>query len=135
MNYPSIIGILISLLCIVVLFFIRNKVANPYGRSIWRSAFVFFALYILILGSVAIHNQYLEFQVDSFDLNNNGNIEMEEYTDEYRIASEKVTRDTARNFAFLTGAIFSLVISSLFLLIDLIRVYLNIKKSKNLTTQ
>ncbi len=128
MNYPSIIGILISLLCIVLLFFNRNKVSNLYGRSIWRSVFVFFALYILLLGSVAIYQQYLELKLDSFDLNNNGNIEMEEYTEEYRIASLKVTRDTARNFAFITGAMYSFVISFFYLLIELIRTHLKFKK-------
>jgi len=135
MNYPSIIGIAISLFAILFLFIIRKKVIKPYGVSFWRGSLVFYVVYILILATVFIRWSYLESQLNSFDLDHNGFIEMEEYTDEYRIASQRVIEDTARNFAFLTGAILSLFVSFLFLSIDLTRTYPKILKSKNPSIQ
>ena len=131
MNFLSLIGLIVSLLGIVFIIFKRRKISSPYGRCFGRSSFVFFIICILILIFIAMHWSYLEYQLDSFDLNSNRNIEMEEQTEEYRVALEKFSKDTARNFAFLTGAVFSLFISILFLSIDLISVYLKIKKSKH----
>ncbi len=125
----------ISLLGIIFLFKIKKKVNKRYGKSFWRGSLVFFVVYILILITVFIRWYYLKNQLDTFDLNHNGFIEMGEYSDDYRIAMERVTRDTARNFAFITAAVFSLFVSILFLLIDLTRVHLKIKKSKNLSIQ
>lgn len=135
MNYPSIIGLIIGFLAIVFILSFKNRIVNPYGQSLWRSVLLFFAIYIFLLIYVAIRWNYLEHQLDTFDLNGNGNIEMEEYTNEYMIARESLTSDTARTFAFLTGALFSAIISSLFLIIDFTRIFLSIKKSENITTQ
>jgi hypothetical protein len=52
----------------------------------------------------------------SFDLNNNGNMESSEWTDEAKIAMEKVTGDTARTFAPIIGLIYSSVVSIIVLI-------------------
>ncbi|NJB72781.1 hypothetical protein GGR42_003272 [Saonia flava] len=128
MNYPSIIGCILSVLGIVLLLIFKTKIHNPYLKCLWRSSLTFFVLYILILTTVALRWNYLENQILAYDLNSNGNMEWNEYTEEYKIASQRFISDTARNFAFLTGAVFSLIISSLILLVDLIQTRLKLKK-------
>ena len=73
--------------------------------------YFFFVFYFLIVSTSAIIDVYIQYIYDSYDLNNNGFIENSEKTTGFDIAEYDVISDTARNFAFITGAIFSFILS------------------------
>ncbi|WP_194550540.1 hypothetical protein [Zobellia nedashkovskayae] len=76
---------------------------------------------------------YYKMDYSSFDLNNNGNMELSEWTDEAKIAMEKVTGDTARTFAPIIGLIFSTVVSIIVLISGIVWSNL-LKKTAGKTT-
>ncbi|MDO6517556.1 hypothetical protein [Zobellia uliginosa] len=129
MNYPSLFGFLISIVAIFVLFFLRGKVKNPYVRSAWRCSLLFFSMYGLILVLVFLRWKYYQMQLDTFDLNSNGTIDLAEYTKDYRNVRDKVLIGTTRNFAFMTGAALSFLLAGLAFILDLINTRFQLKNN------
>ncbi|MDB2606466.1 hypothetical protein N9Y48_01670 [Zobellia sp.] len=129
MNYPSLIGFIIGILSIIGLAFVEKKIDNPYLKSVWRSALFFFSMYILILVLVFIRWKYYETQLSSFDLNGDGSIALKEYTDEYRFVRDKVMSGADRNFAFVTGAALSFLLSGLSLILGLVNTWIQLKNN------
>lgn len=127
---PNAIGLFLALVGLALLLRHKKKAALPYLKSLWVSSFVFFCIYAALLLFVMLKWKYLEMQLDSFDINENGFIDLEEYTGDYRAINEKYYRDTARNFAFLTAAIFSFLIAVVVLLIAIVlyKLRLSVKK-------
>lgn len=133
MSYNE-IGILLGASAIVLIFLVRNWAKTPYLKAIWKSSLLLFALYVTVLVIVEIRWHFISEHAKSFDLNGNGFVDLEEYTDteEAMEALNRVTQDTAKNFAFITGAILSATSSAIFLSLDLLFTYRKSKKeSKN----
>ena len=124
------IGVLFGLFAVLMILLVRKKVENPYAKSIWKSALLCFALYATILIIVEIRWNYLKQHAMSFDLDQNGFVDLHEYTDEAIKAMNRVTQDTSRGFAFLTTAALSSTIAFAFLASDLIVTHLKLKKKK-----
>ncbi|MBA6354169.1 MULTISPECIES: hypothetical protein [unclassified Colwellia] len=91
----------------------RKKLAFPSKISLY----IFAISYGLIIYSVFGYEVYLEFQLNKFDLNNDGMFNGLEITASQELAMSKVISDTGRTFAPLTGFICSSLISLLSLLI------------------
>ncbi|AYN69032.1 hypothetical protein D1013_17410 [Euzebyella marina] len=123
MNTPSFIGFILGITGIVILLFLGRKTKDPYWKCVWRSSLLFCSMYILILIVMAVNAQYLSFQLEAMDVNGNGQIDLNEYTEEYRVVRDRLLKDPDRNNAFYTGAILSFVMALIALSIDLFTTY------------
>lgn len=106
--YPAIFSLLV--LCLIIykrkVFFRKRK-----SKSLPISITIFFLIYFLILVNVIyLDHHYLQ-ALDKFDLNLDNRFRGDEITTDYQEALNKVTNDTARLYAFITGAIFSFIIA------------------------
>ncbi|MEX0361147.1 MAG: hypothetical protein AB3N10_09185 [Allomuricauda sp.] len=127
------LGILFGLASTAVVLSVRKKIKQPHHKSLWKSALLLFSLYTLMLLITEVRWYFIKEQLQNFDLNQNGFIDLEEYTDEALEALNKRTKDTARNYAFLIAAVISAVVSLTFYTTDVLRTHRKIKKSKNTT--
>lgn len=125
------LGILFGLASTVLILSVRKKIKQPLHKSLWKSALLLFSLYALILIITEVRWHFIKEQLQSFDLNQNGFIDLEEYTDEAIEALNRRTQNTARNFAFLTGAVISTVISLIFFTTDRLRTHRKNKEPNN----
>lgn len=130
MNYNQ-IGIILGICAILFILLTWKKIQNPYLKSLWKSGLLVFILYSVLLIAVEVRWHYIKSYAESFDLNGNGFVDLNEYSDEALKAMNRVTQDTARRFAFITVALFSSMISFAYLLADFIITRMKIKKSKN----
>jgi hypothetical protein len=117
----KILSIIFGLVGFLILIRRRNKYPkNSLKWTFWLSGLIFCSIYIAY-NSIALGlDIYYKMDYSSFDLNNNGNMEMSEWTDDAKIAMEKVTGDTARAFAPIVGIIYSTVIAIIVLISGLI---------------
>ena len=73
---------------------------------------VFLVLYSLIVGNATFDAFYYQWDLNRYDLDKDGLFGGTEITEEQNAAMAKLTNDTGRNFAFITGFIFALIIST-----------------------
>lgn len=106
MNFPTIICSLFALFSLISLFIYKKNLNTPYLTSLFRGAFLFFTVYLITQVSVFIRWEFF---------------------------IEDKASDTAHNYSFITGAVFALFFTFLFLVIDLFRTYFNNKTSNNTT--
>jgi hypothetical protein len=102
-----------------------KKLALPSKVSLY----IFVISYGLIIYSVFGYEVYLEFQLNKFDLNNDGIFSGLEITASQELAMSRVTSDTGITFAPFTGFIFSGLISFLSLLI--LKLFVLVKNTPN----
>lgn len=77
----------------------------------------FVIIYLLIIISVCVYDIYLKYKVSTFDLDGDGFFTSEEWTPEYAKYSSRLVNDVGRNFAPITGFVFSFLHSIIFLVI------------------
>ncbi|MBQ4822206.1 hypothetical protein [Aquimarina sp. MMG016] len=65
-----------------------------------------------MVGKNTFDDIYYQWNLNQYDLNQDGFFTGDEVTEEFRIALKLLTQDTSRNFSFITGAIFSLLVST-----------------------
>ncbi len=128
MSYNQ-IGILIGICAVSVLGLIRTKMNTPLLKRIWKSVLLNFFLYTLLLIVIEIRWEFILENAKSFDLDNNGFIDGAEVTEEAIRAQNKATSDTGSNFAFITAAFFSLIVSFTIFLTTSVIAYLNTKSN------
>ncbi|MDY0779194.1 hypothetical protein [Tenacibaculum sp. IB213877] len=75
-----------------------------------------FIVYVLLNITVVLLDKKYEYQLKSFDKNNDGFFQSSEINEDQKAAMKKVTNDTARNLAPFTLIPFSLLIGSLTIL-------------------
>ena len=73
---------------------------------------VFLVLYLFIVGMATFDAIYCQWDLNRYDLNKDGMFGGKEITDEQNEAMRKLTNDTGRNFSFITGFVFALIIST-----------------------
>ncbi|SDQ47745.1 hypothetical protein [Flagellimonas zhangzhouensis] len=118
MSYNQ-IGILIGICAIAFFGFTLKKVVTPYLRSIWRSGILVFTLYAALLIYIEIHWQFISDYASKFDLNGNGFVDMNEYSEEAIKAMNKKTYGTnVRIYAPLTMAALASIIGFAYLVSD-----------------
>jgi hypothetical protein len=98
-----------ELLFVLILAFVNKKYFN-YKLSNFKIALISsFFFYISILVIVFVTNYLLKNELDSFDLNSDNNFSVEERTLDQQEAMKAVISDTGRNFAPISGIIYSLI--------------------------
>ncbi|MCL7763665.1 hypothetical protein MPF19_09590 [Polaribacter sp. Z014] len=111
--YHLIIPTIISILILGILFYKRKKLfINDKNKVFWISVILFFCIYLLIVGNATYTHYSTNILLQSFDLNKDGNFNTAEITPEFNIAMRNVISDTGRNFSFITGLLFSGIITS-----------------------
>ncbi|WP_420604228.1 hypothetical protein [Flagellimonas sp.] len=127
LNYNE-MGILMGLFALMLIFLVQKKVKGKFLKTIWKCSLLFFILYTSILIFVEIRWYFISEHAKSFDLNQNGFVDLDEYNEEAINALNRVTQDTAKNFAFITVGMLSLAVSFSFLLVEFLMARFKIKK-------
>jgi hypothetical protein len=133
--FHLIVPCIISLAVIALLLYHRKRLfKSGKHKWLWISLTVFFTLYLLIVGRSLYLDIYYELALQKFDLNGDGFFNGNEITTELKEALKRLSSDTGRNFSFITGLIFSGIISFfVFVIGKLIEKIKNRKKTHSLT--
>ena len=133
--FHLIIPFIISFTVMALLLYHRKRIfKNGKRKWAWISLTIFFTLYLLIVGRAIYLDIYYEVALQEFDLNGDGFFNGNEITTEQQAAMTRLSSDTGRNFSFITGMIFSGIISFfVFVIGKLIRKIINRKKTHSLT--
>ena len=74
---------------------------------------LFLGTYIVIIAYVIFYDIYLQYYLNSFDIDKNGFFNGGEITTEQKKAVQKLSSDTGRNFSFITGLFYSAILSGI----------------------
>ena len=74
---------------------------------------LFLGTYIVIIAYVIFYDIYLQYYLNSFDIDKNGFFNGDEITTEQKKAMQKLSSDTGRNFSFITGLFYSAILSGI----------------------
>ena len=77
----------------------------------WISIITFLIVYLFIVGTSSYYAIYYQWNLYRYDLDKNGVFAATETTDAQKIAMSKLIHDIGRNFSFITGFLFALIIS------------------------
>ena len=78
---------------------------------LWTSLTVFLVVYLFIVGSAMYDDIYYQWDLNRYDLDKDGLFGGEEITKDQEAAMQRLTSDVGRNFSFITGFIFALIIA------------------------
>lgn len=109
--YHLAIPTIISFVGLVAILFYRKRLFLK-NKLLWTSATVFLVLYLFIVGSATFDDIYYQWDLNRYDLDKDGMFGGTELTDKQNEAMRKLTSDTGRNFSFITGFVFALIIST-----------------------
>lgn len=110
--YHLIIPSIISMLILALIFYNRKRLFQGEKQKwLFISVTVFFSLYLLIIGGSVCLQFSFELTLKQFDLNGDGFFSGDEITSDQQVAMKYVISDNARNLSFITGFIFSGIIS------------------------
>ena len=105
---PSILSALFLILIVIK----RQKLLIENKKKwIWISLTVFLGAYLFIVGFATINDIYYQRDLNNFDLNKDGFFGGAEITPEQEQAMFRLTNDVGRNFSFLTGLIFAIILA------------------------
>jgi hypothetical protein len=96
---------------LVAILFYRKRLFSE-NKVLWTSVTVFLVLYLLIVGRATFDAIYYQWDLNRYDLDKDGMFGGTELTEEQNEAMRKLTSDTGRNFSFITGFFFALIIST-----------------------
>jgi hypothetical protein len=108
--YHLAIPTIISLIGLVAILFYRKNLFVK-NKLLWISITVFLIIYLYFVGSATYETVYYQWDLNRYDFNKDGFFGGREITSEQKEAMRKLTSDTGRNFSFITGFIFALIIS------------------------
>lgn len=118
MNYNQ-IGILLGICAMAFFGFTLKKVSNPFLKGLWKSGLLVFTIYAGLLIFIEIRWQFISDYASKYDLNGNGFVDINEYSEEAIAAMNRKTYGTTvRGYAPLTMAVISTIIGFAFLLSD-----------------
>gem|GEM_PF-740089 len=102
-----------TILCIVglvtILYFRQGLFSN--NKGLWVSVTVFLVIYFFIVGSATYYDIYYQWDLNRYDLDNDGFFGAQEITKDQEAAMQRLINDVGRNFSFVTGLIVALVVS------------------------
>jgi hypothetical protein len=128
--YHLLIPSIISILILGIIFLKRKRIfGNGKLKWFWISLTVFFAFYFFIVGGSTYDDIYAQWNLNKFDLNQDGLFSGNEITSEQKEAMRILISDTGRNFSFITGLIFSGIIAFFVFGIGKITELINKKKT------
>ena len=123
---PTIIC-LVGLLTIIV----NHKKLFSNNKILWISITTFLILYLFIVGTSTFDSIYYQWDLNRYDLNNDGMFGGAEITDAQNEAMRKLTSDTGRNVSFISGFIFAIIISTVVYILGRIILKLKHNERKN----
>lgn len=88
----------------------RSVLIESKRKWVWRALFIFFTGYLLILAPAIYRDILIQLELNSFDLNGDGSFDASEKSLQQQEAMLRLTRETGRNFAVFTGAIFGFIL-------------------------
>lgn len=105
--------LLIPFLISFGLFFLGVKkiiILKSGGRKrFWIAMIAFCSFYSLTTGYSSYESIAIPIKINSLDVNDDGMISNQERTKKLKILERELISDTARNFSFITGFIFSFI--------------------------
>jgi hypothetical protein len=118
MSYNQ-IGMLLGICTLAFLGLTWRMVKNPYLKGLWRSGLLVFTIYVALLIYIEIHWQFISEYADKFDLNGNGFVDLNEYSDEaIKAMNRRTYGESVKIYAPATMAALSSMIGFAFLLSD-----------------
>ena len=127
----NLIGILLGICVILFILLTWKKIQNPYLKSLWKSGLVVFSLYAVLLIFIEIRWHFISEFANKFDLNGNGFVDLNEYSEEAIKAMNRRTKGAAvRVYAPLTMAALSSIIGFCYWVSDSMVVRLKNKEFK-----
>lgn len=102
-----------TIICIVglgTILFYRQRLFQK-DRWLWTSVTIFLAAYLLVVGTATFVDIYYQWDLNRYDLDQDGFFGGQEITKDQEAAMQRLTNDLGRNLSFVTGFIFALVIS------------------------
>ncbi|MBR9854553.1 MAG: hypothetical protein GYB37_08240 [Algicola sp.] len=128
MNYNQ-IGILLGICAIAFFCFTLKRVSNPYIKGLWKGGLLVFTIYAALLIFIEIRWQFISDYADTYDLNGNGFVDINEYSDEAIEAMNKRTYGAnIRLYAPITMAVISSIIGFAYILSDWAVIWLKNKE-------
>lgn len=127
--YHLVLPTIICLLGLLAITFNRRKLFSK-NRLLWISITIFLILYLFIVGTSTYDAIYYQWDLNRYDLDKDGMFGGAEITDAQKVAMSKLINDTGRNFSFITGFIFALLISTIVYIIGQIMLKLKNNKGK-----
>lgn len=104
----------LSVPALIILFFRNKEIIRRKGLV---SFINFTFIYIVIIGSAWAYDSYLNFMLESFDLDKDGIFSIEEQTADQKRYMELVSNDLGRNLIPYIGLLFAVVHSVVFFLV------------------
>ena len=101
---------LISVLGLVTMVICRKRLFRS-DKWLWTSLTVFLVVYLFIVGSAMYDDIYYQWDLNRYDLDKDGLFGGEEITKDQEAAMQRLTSDVGRNFSFITGFIFALIVA------------------------
>jgi hypothetical protein len=127
-QYHLMLPAIISLVGLLVILFYRKKLFVK-NRLFWICITIFLIVYLYFVGTATYESIYFQWDLNKFDLNQDGMFSGDEITTEQKKAMNNLISDTGRNFSFITGFIFSLFISTIVYIIGLIKLKFDVNRT------
>jgi len=80
-------------------------------KLFWLSISIFLVIYFYIVGGATFLDIYYQWDLNRYDLDQDGFFGGAEITAEQEEAMRKLINDTGRNFSFITGFVFAALVS------------------------
>ncbi len=109
---------------------INRKKLFSKNKILWISIITFLILYLFIVGTSTFEAIYYQWDLNQYDLDKDGMFGSTEITDAQNEAMRKLISDTGRNFSFITGFIFSFIISTFVYILGQITLKLKTQRKK-----
>ena len=108
-----------SLGCLIFLLLKRNMLRRK-NPALYKSGLIFFFSYALVVGNALGHDVYYQWDLNRYDLNQDGLFSQKEASSAQALAMERRINDTSRNFSVISGFIVSIILSgSVFILMKI----------------
>lgn len=104
--------VIVCLIGLSMIIFYYRTLKN--SRLFWNSLIVFLIIYLLIVGKVTYDTIYYQWNLNRFDLNNDGIFSGTEITNDQKEAMRRLTNDTGRNLSIISGFVFSPFLAACF---------------------
>ena len=111
--YHLVIPTILCIASLLIILFARKKLfSDNKTKILWITVIVFLSIYLLIVGCATFDDIFYQWDINRYDLDKDGFFSQNEITKEQEAAMLRLTSDTGRNLSFITGLIFSLIIST-----------------------
>ena len=98
----------------------KNLFNQKYQKWFWTSLVVFLVVYLFFIGSALFYDIYYQWDLNNYDLNNDGFFTGDEITPEQEEAMFRLTNDVGRNFSFVISFIPAIFVASIFYIIGVL---------------